>query len=183
MKNQISNSTKQPDRQASFRPLLIAALVCLFALVSPSTADAQEESLKSTHGDWLVKCGKPPGSKESICWVEQKVTSEDRPNVGLTVTYLKPTKGDEGTLQIQAPLGVILPRRLGLKVDGKDVGNVPYLRCFASGCLARAQVPAELLKTLRSGKTAVFIIFDTPEAGIGIPISLKGLSPAIDALN
>lgn len=163
-------------------PLTMAAMICLLALGWPAAASAQEENLKSTHGDWLVKCGKPAGSKESICWVEQKVTSEDRPNVGLTVTYLNPTKGDEGTLQIQAPLGVILPRHLGLKVDGKDVGNVPFLRCFASGCLARAQVPTELLKTLRNGKTAVFIIFDTPEAGIGIPISLKGLSPAIDAL-
>ena len=70
-----------------------------------------------------------------------------------------------------------------LKVDGKDVGNVPFERCIASGCWARSQMPAELLKIFTTGKTAVFIIFDTPESGIGIPISLNGLAPAITALD
>ncbi len=170
-------------RAAAARCLAALALAGLLVLSPAVATRAQEETLQSTHDDWLVKCGKPPGSKERICWVEQKVTSEDRPNVGLTVTYLKAAKkGDEGTLQVQAPLGVILPRHLGLKIDGKDVGNVPFLRCFASGCLARAQVPADLLNALQSGTTAVFIIFDTPEAGIGIPISLKGFSQAVAAL-
>lgn len=155
-------------------------LACALTFPLASRLAAQEESLEGTHEDWLVKCGKPPGSSERVCWVEQKVTSEDRPNVGLTVTYLKPAKkGEEGVLQIQAPLGVILTKKLALKIDGKDFGDVPFIRCFAGGCLARAHVPDELLKTLKDGTTAIFIIYDTPELGIGIPISLKGFSQAV----
>ena len=32
----------------------------------------------------------------------------------------------------------------------------------------------KLIKQLRTGQTATFIIFQTPEEGIGIPMSLKG---------
>ncbi len=33
-----------------------------------------------------------------------------------------------------------------------------------------------LLNQLKTAKTATFIIFETPEEGIGFPLSLKGLS-------
>jgi len=170
-------------RELTIRPVpqLIAGLILLLTTAQP--APAQQERLKSTHDDWLVKCGQPAGASEEICWVEQKVTSEDRPNVGLTVIFRPAKKGEEGTLQIQAPLGVMLPRGLGLKIDDKDVGNVPFLRCLKSGCLAHAQVPDDLLSQFKAGGTAIFIVFDTPEAGIGIPIALKGFSAALDGVN
>ena len=158
-----------------------AALMVLAMTVLP--AAAQQERTKSTHDDWDVKCGQPAGASQEICWAEQKVTSEDRPNVGLTVIYRPGKKDEEGMLQIQAPLGIILPRGLGLKIDGKDMGNVPFLRCLKNGCWAQAEVPDDQLNELKTGSTAVFIIFDTPEAGIGIPISLKGFSSALDGVN
>jgi invasion protein IalB len=39
-----------------------------------------------------------------------------------------------------------------------------------------------LVKQLRAGQTATFIIFQTPEEGIGIPISLKGFGQGFDRL-
>lgn len=164
--------------------LTLSALLFIgLALSLAGDAHAQIGKVKATHGFWDVKCGKPPGSKREICWIEQKVTSEDRPTVGLTVTFFQTPNGKDRTLQVQAPLGIVLPRGLGLSVDGKDVGNVPFWRCFKAGCLARAEVPAQLYDQLRKGKTAIFIIFDTPEAGIGIPISLSGFSKALANLN
>ncbi|MDX2156781.1 MAG: invasion associated locus B family protein [Hyphomicrobiaceae bacterium] len=35
---------------------------------------------------------------------------------------------------------------------------------------------------MKAGKTAVFIIFQTEEAGIGIPISLNGFAQALAQL-
>jgi invasion protein IalB len=40
----------------------------------------------------------------------------------------------------------------------------------------------KLLQQLGSGKTATFIIFQTPEEGIGIPISLNGFQTGFAAL-
>ena len=41
----------------------------------------------------------------------------------------------------------------------------------------------DLLKQLRTGQTATFIIFQTPEEGIGFPMSLKGFGEGFDKLS
>jgi invasion protein IalB len=39
-----------------------------------------------------------------------------------------------------------------------------------------------LISQLKTGKTATFIVFQTPEEGIGIPVSLNGFAPGFDSL-
>jgi invasion protein IalB len=39
-----------------------------------------------------------------------------------------------------------------------------------------------LIGQLRNGKLATFIIFNTPEEGIGIPVTLAGFGEGFDAL-
>jgi hypothetical protein len=52
----------------------------------------------------------------------------------------------------------------------------------ASGCVAEVVMDDNLLKQLRAGQTAIFIIFQAPEHGIGFPISLKGFGEGYDKL-
>ena len=47
--------------------------------------------------------------------------------------------------------------------------------------LAAAGEPA-IIDKLKKGTNAMFIIFDTPEAGIGIPVSLQGFGDALAGL-
>ncbi|MEM1372314.1 MAG: invasion associated locus B family protein, partial [Pseudomonadota bacterium] len=82
-------------------------------------------------------------------------------------------------LRVFAPLGVLLPPGLGLKIDNADIGNAPFLRCHSFACYAQVTVETNLIEKLRTGQNAVFIIFQTEEAGIGIPISLAGFSDAL----
>ena len=140
-------------------------------------------TVKAQHGDWQVVCkAPPPGSKLGVCALVQSVTAEDRPNVGLTVYFQKFESGTK-VLRIFAPVGVLLPPGLGLKIDNQDVGNAPYLRCQPFACYAQVVVEDKLIEQLKNGKTATFIIFQSEEAGIGIPISLKGFDKALGALN
>ena len=37
----------------------------------------------------------------------------------------------------------------------------------------------EVIAKMKTGTTAMFIIFDTPEAGIGIPVALQGFGDAL----
>lgn len=156
---------------------MAASLVALSAPVL-----AQEERLVSTHGAWHLKCERPPGASAEQCWVEQKVTAEDRPQVGLTVVYRQSADGKSRILWMQAPLGVFLPRQLGLKIDGQDVGSVPYLKCPRAGCIAEAQMEDNLLDLFKKGEEALFVIFESPEAGIGIPVTLSGFAEAVAEL-
>ena len=153
----------------------VAILVCAlsFALFSPALAQGV---VKSVHGDWQIRCDTPPGAQGEQCALIQSVTAEDRANVGLTVIVLKTADNKSRLMRIVAPMGVLLPSGLGLKIDNEDVGRAGFVRCLPNGCVAEVVMDPNLIKQLRSGQTATFIIFQTPEEGIGFPMSLKGFS-------
>jgi invasion protein IalB len=139
-------------------------------------------TVRSNHGAWSVVCDKPAGASAEQCALMQNVIAEDRPEVGLSVVVLKTADRKSKILRVLAPLGVLLPNGLGLNVDGKDIGRAYFVRCFADGCYAEVVLEDELLKTFRSGASATFIVFQTPEEGIGIPVDLKGFADGYDAL-
>jgi invasion protein IalB len=163
-------------------------LALVLTLLAPGPASAQSPltpeggTVKAQHGDWQVVCKPPPpGAKHEICALVQSVTAEDRNNIGLTVYFQRFSDGKR-VLRVFAPLGVLLPPGLGLKIDDKDVGHAPFVRCHSFACYAQVVVEDKLIEQLKAGKTAVFIIFQTEEAGIGIPISLAGFGQALAAL-
>ena len=164
---------------------LLAIAHLAVVLLVPRVAlaiDAPEGTVKSQHGDWQVVCkDPPPGAKNAVCALVQSVTAEDKNNIGLTVYFQKFSNGTR-VLRVFAPLGVLLPPGLGLKIDDKDVGHAPFLRCHSFACYAQVVVDDPLVDRLKTGKTAIFIIFQTEEAGIGIPISLKGFGEALGDL-
>jgi invasion protein IalB len=152
------------------------------AVVSVAPPSQGEPPVRSTHGDWQVRCDTPAGAQAEQCVLMQFVTAEDRDNVGLTVIILKTADKKARIMRVLAPLGVLLPSGLGLKIDSTDMGRAGFVRCLPNGCVAEVILEDKLLTSLRSGSTATFIIFQTPEEGIGIPISLNGFGPGFDAL-
>jgi invasion protein IalB len=161
--------------------LAAAALVAASSMVWPGTADAQG-AVKSVHGDWQIRCDTPPGAQSEQCALMQSVTAEDRPNVGLTVIVLKTSDQKSRLMRVVAPLGVLLPSGLGLKIDNVDVGRAGFVRCLPNGCIAEVTMDDKLIGQLRTGQTSTFIIFQTPEEGIGFPMSLKGFGEGYDQL-
>ncbi|MFN4124936.1 invasion associated locus B family protein [Pannonibacter indicus] len=149
------------------------------AITSPALAQGE---VKAVHGDWQMRCDTPPGAESEQCALIQNVTAEDRDNVGLSVIVLKTADKQARILRVLAPLGVLLPSGLGLRVDDADIGRAAFVRCLPNGCIAEVILQDDVVGKLRGGKQATFIIFQTPEEGIGIPISLTGFSAGFDAL-
>ena len=161
---------------------LILTLVAFSMAQAQSTRKAVDGTVRAQHGDWQVVCkAPPPGSRSEVCALVQSVTAEDRNNVGLTIYFQKFSNGTR-VLRVFAPLGVLLPPGLGLKIDGKDVGHAPFLRCHTFACYAQVVVEDKLVDQFANGKTAIFVIFQTEEAGIGIPISLAGFKQGLAVL-
>jgi invasion protein IalB len=155
------------------------AILCWFGLSQPANAQG---AVRSVHGDWQIRCDTPPGAQSEQCALIQSVVAEDRSNAGLTVIVLKTADQKSKLMRVVAPLGVLLPSGLGLKLDNVDVGRAGFVRCLPNGCVAEVVMDDKLLGQLRSAKTATFIIFETPEEGIGFPLSLNGLSEGYDKL-
>jgi invasion protein IalB len=143
---------------------------------------AAQGVVRSVFNDWQIRCDTPPGSQGEQCALIQSVTAEDRANVGITVIVLKTADQKSRLMRVVAPMGVLLPSGLGLKIDQVDVGRAGFVRCLPSGCVAEVVMDETLIKQLRAGTTATFIIFQTPEEGIGFPMSLKGFGDGYDKL-
>jgi invasion protein IalB len=138
-----------------------AAVLLLTMLILPGLAGAQGV-VKSIFGDWQIRCDTPPGAQSEQCALIQSVTAEDRPNVGLTVIVLKTADQKSRLMRVLAPLGVLLPEGLGLKINQVDIGRAGFVRCLPNGCVAEVVMDENLLRQLRTGQTATFIIFQTP---------------------
>ena len=165
------------------RAALGAAVLGFGAAARPSLAAAQQPgTVKSNHGAWSIVCDQPAGASGEQCALMQNVLAEDRPELGLSVVVLKTADRKAKILRVLAPLGVLLPNGLGLNVDGKDIGRAYFVRCFQDGCYAEVILEKQLLDTLKAGSSATFIVFQTPEEGIGIPVDLKGFADGFAAL-
>jgi invasion protein IalB len=158
------------------------ALVALGVLIGMTGHSSAQGVVRSVHADWQIRCDTPPGAQAEQCALIQSVTADDRPNIGLTVIILKTADKKTRLMRVIAPPGVLLPSGLGLKIDNTEVGRAGFVRCVPNGCVAEVIMDDNLIGKLRSGQSATFIIFQTPEEGIGFPISLKGFGEGFDKL-
>jgi invasion protein IalB len=179
-------SNPRPVHPVGFRRFAQAAAMTAALALLPLTGlhdpAAAQGAVRSVHADWQIRCDTPPGSQGEQCALIQSVTAEDRANVGLTVIVLKTADQKSRLMRVVAPMGVLLPSGLGLKIDQADVGRAGFVRCLPNGCVAEVVMDENLVKQLRTGQTATFIIFQTPEEGIGFPMSLKGFGEGFDKL-
>jgi invasion protein IalB len=163
--------------------IISAAGTAAFVAICLMTGMAAAQGIvKSTHGDWQMSCDIPPGASFEQCALIQNVTAEDQPNVGLSVIVLKTADRQARLLRVLAPLGVLLPNGLGLFIDETDMGRVAFVRCLPNGCVAEVLMDDALIDALSAGQTALFVVFKTPEEGIGIPVSLDGFREGFAAL-
>jgi len=166
----------------SAQMVIAGTIVTLAGMIATATTAVAQGAVRSVHNDWQIRCETPPGAQSEQCALFQSVIAEDRANVTLTVVVLKTADQKSRLMRVVAPLGVLLPSGLGLKIDQTDVGRAGFVRCLQRGCYAEVVMDDNLLKQLRTGQTATFIIFLTPEEGIGFPMSLKGFGDGYDKL-
>lgn len=143
---------------------------------------AAQGMVRNTFGDWQLRCETPAGAKAEQCAMVQYLAAEDRPNLTLVVIVLKTADNRGYLLRVVAPLGVLLPSGLGLKIDKTDVGRAGFVRCLTTGCVAEVVMDDGLVKQFAGGAQATFIVFQTPEEGVGIPLSMKGFAQGFESL-
>jgi invasion protein IalB len=161
---------------------LVLALLCGLAGTGLVPQARAEGMVKATNGDWETRCDTPTGAKGEQCALVQNVVAEDRPNITLVVIVLKPVDKKKPLMRVVAPPFVFLPTGLGLKIDQVDVGHVPFAHCFGSGCFSEVEMDDKLIGQLKNGTTATFIVFQSPDDGVGIPVSLNGFAKGFDSL-
>jgi invasion protein IalB len=165
----IGASLRQLVACLKFAGILGASTILLSAVGAKA-----QGVVKSKFGDWEIRCETPAGASVEQCALIQSVTAEDKVNVNLVVVVLKTSDGKSRLLRVIAPLGVFLPKGLGLKIDQTNIGSAGFVKCLPTGCVAEVVMEDKLIDQLKSGKTATFVIYQTPDEGIGLPLELNG---------
>jgi invasion protein IalB len=160
---------------------VMATLALLFLMMLAQAASAQPV-VRDSFQAWQIQCETPAGSTFELCALVQNVAAVDRPNVELRVTIVKTLDGGAHILRVAVPLGVLLDGGLGLRVDDTDIGTADFARCLPSGCYVEMIMDQALVDSMSAGQTAWFVIFQTPDEGIGIPIELPGFAEGFAAL-
>ncbi len=171
-------SRTQSRQLVAGRPPGVSALVLGSALLASVIAGAgpahAQGVVKSKFGDWEIRCETPAGASAEQCALIQSVAAEDKANVNLVVIVLKTSDGKSRLLRVIAPLGVLLPSGLGLNIDQTKIGSAGFVKCLPTGCVAEVVMDDKLVEQLKNGKTATFVIHQTPDEGIGLPLALNG---------
>ncbi|KQP50212.1 Invasion associated locus B [Methylobacterium sp. Leaf399] len=166
-------------RSSSALGVAVASVALLLAAAGEPRAQGL---VRNTYGDWQLRCETPAGAKAEQCALVQYLAAEDRPNLTLVVIVLKTADNRGYLLRVVAPLGILLPSGLGLKIDQTDVGRAGFVRCLTTGCVAEVVMDDGLVKQFSNGAQATFIVFQTPEEGVGIPLSMKGFGQGFQSL-
>jgi invasion protein IalB len=161
----------------------VARLILASALFAAASSYGFAQGIvKEKHGSWETRCESPPGSSAEQCAVVQSVVDEERPNITLVVIALKTADRKSRLLRVIAPLGVLIPTGLGLHIDKDDFGHMSFVRCLPNGCVAEVLLDDKLLTRMETGQSATFVIFETPEEGIGVPAQLAGFKESFEKL-
>lgn len=169
------------------RPVIRAAFGLALVLLASAGAEAQG-TLKNKYGDWQHRCDKAAANGAEQCILIQNVLDQSDLNLAVVVLKVEDTaataelrKKDPSApmirrpvLRVIAPLGILLPRGLGLKIDDREIGSTGFVRCLESGCVAEVDMDNSLIEGFRKGKVALFAVFLTPEEGRGMPVTLAG---------
>jgi len=171
------NAARSRSGRTLFRFLSGLAL-----LAGVAGAAGAQGVVKGKHGDWETRCETPPGAAYEQCAIVLSVVDQERPNLTLVVIVLNTADRKARLLRVIAPLGVLLPPGIDLKIDDQDMGRLNFLQCLANGCVAQVAMDDKVLDKLKTGKTATLGLFETPEQGIGVLAPLAGFKEAYEQL-
>ena len=155
----------------------------MLAMSHASAAESEPQgTVRDKHGDWATRCETPPGAAHEQCAIVLSVVDQDRPNLILVVIVLNTADRKTRLMRIIAPLGVLLPPGISLRIDNADAGRLSFLQCLPNGCVAQLAMDEALIGKLKTGKTATLGIFQTPEEGVGVQAPLVGFKEAYEQL-
>jgi invasion protein IalB len=161
----------------------LAVSLALLAGVSGQAAAADAQgAIKDKHGDWVTRCETPPGAQHEQCAILVSVVDPERPNLILVIIVLNTADRKVRLMRVIAPLGVLLPPGVSLRIDETDAGRLSFLQCLPNGCIAQLAMDDALIDKLKNGKTATLGIFQTPEQGVGMQAPLAGFKQAYEQL-
>lgn len=155
------------------KTLVKTTVLAALAVSSLSTIAAPTNGTK--YGDWEGVC------QDKECYIVQLQYDSQKAPIAAIVLQKTPAPENKSIAVIKTQLGINLVPGVGLAIDGKEIGGIPYNYCDLQACNAGVPLEGELLSKLKAGKKlqVTIIAGNRPQS---FEFSLKGITKAIDAL-
>lgn len=152
------------------------------AAQAPAGQPAQADRvLKETHGAWEIHCIQ---GAETCVMQQVGKTGDGRRALLVMVERLAGVTADgknvPAAITVHAPLGVLIPYHVRVRVDQGEVRPVELIRCLSESCMARSPLFDADVEAFKRGTTARFGFFLTEE--VLTDLSLSGFTAAFNAL-
>jgi len=158
-------------------------LFCIFLMLLVFTSRSEAQSiLKNRVGPWDVMCETPTGSRAEICALVQQGQNKDRQNARISITIGRLVDDGSFFMRVTTPLGVFLPNKLVLNIDGTEIGETPFIKCWPGGCITETALSNDFLQQFLAGQAATFTYFMSPDISISFELSLAELKTALNEL-
>ena len=86
------------------------------------------------------------------------------------------------TMLIQVPLGLYLPGKLTIGVDGNSLSVLEFQRCDKAGCYVGTKLSKELLDSMIRGQKMQLTVQNQKRQPKIIPVSLMGFAKALQRI-
>ena len=153
---------------------------------SPTSA-AEPARTTATYGDWVLTCTRTGDGATALrnCEIIQTLVQQGKPQPIAQIAL--------GSLNSSSPIILIavLPVAISLakapQVTTADANSrvlqLTWRRCLPRGCFADVSLNTDMLKTLRSATEPARLTFQNAgDRDVTLPVSLSGLTQALDAL-
>lgn len=154
--------------------------ITIFCLI-PSHAQAIQNG--QTFQDWRAVCVETTAKQTKVnCHVFQDLLQQQTGKRVLHIAIGSVPDKKQLAVIITLPLGISLPQGITIRIDEKDPKQIALQACFTNGCQAAFELQPAWQKKLMAGKNAEVIFYNIRNRAISIPVSLKGITAAIKAL-
>jgi len=135
----------------------------------------------ASYGDWVLRCELAAGGGESSCEVAQTVL--DGRGQALAQLTARGVALGQVALTAQVGINIAVSEPMRLLVEDQPALILAFRRCFPRGCFAEGQLPEGDVGTLARRAEAAKLDFRDAEGNtVSVPVSLRGLAPALEAL-
>jgi invasion protein IalB len=148
---------------------------------------ASPERTTASFGDWTLRCERPslPAGATRVCEVAQSIQLQGQqgPLAQIAIGRLQRTDPLRLTLVLANNVTLTSVPKLGSEEKGGPTTDTVWQRCLPGGCFADVALKDDVLKRLRSKSEPARLEFrDAAGRDIILPVSLRGLAQALDAL-
>jgi invasion protein IalB len=145
---------------------------------------AEPSTTTASFGDWVLRCQRVGESEAGtrVCEVAQAMQVQGQKTPIAQIAIGRAAVGEPLRVTLVLLPDVSFPSSAQVVGDGA-VLDLPWRRCLPSGCFADAVAKDDLLKRWRGlTEPGRIVVKSASGREVAIPLSFRGLAPALDAL-